>query len=359
MRRSVALLISLVLVLVAWWLWWPRTVVVGVVISSETALGTEANLAVRVYRDLRPDFGDGQVRLEIRQTSRDPDALRQAYREVVDAGAVVVLGGMLSQTAMVLAECAAETGVPCIGVTASTADLSGRRDGFFRTMMDTEQVGRVAAQHLQGAGYKRPLCIAGTANAAYTRAEAGSVARHGDGKIINEADLEADWSEVLAYRPDVIYLAMAPVDGYRFIKAARERCPGVALYGSEWTSSIVDGVTGPEVEGLLVVTRRAPLDPAFDDLAETLSRRHGRSQGIAAAYMWSALELVDSLLDEGAGAGPDRMWQALGHEREVRTNYGMVRLDRNGDAWQRELALYQVQDGQLVYREAIAADSGQ
>lgn len=329
---------------------WRKPIVIGVVMSRGTALGIEGNLAARLYRDLEPAVATGRVRYRIANPPLEEAAFRQSCHELVDAGATVLVGGMISDTGLWLAAVAEERGVAAVGVTASTERLSGRDDHFVRLMMDTQSIGLCAAAYIQDQGYRRVLVVAGARNRSYTQSEAASLQTAvGDAVVvIDEADLQtaADWTAVIAPPVDAVYLAMAPVDHYLWCERIRAERPELALLGGEWAAFLYGRLSGPAVEGVTYITRRGPTNTVFAAQHDAYRSRHRQVPGVAAELTFACLHLVQGGIEQ-VGGDPDRLlayWRRIGRADGP---YGLVRFDATGDVVQPSCFVHRVQEGRL------------
>lgn len=324
-----------------------RPIVIGVSLSPDTALGHESLLALRHYVARRPQIGLRPVHLEVRTPLLERESQEQAYRELAASKASIVIGAALSKAGLIQAEQAQATGLPCFSVSASTAALRGRDDGFFRLVVDTDAAGALAATFL-APDHRRVAILAGASNRAYTEAFAQSVSKSLPGsKVFSLADDERARVEVKAYQPDAVFLVVSPATLLRWVKTLRELIrPDLPIFSSDWGLFAVTLYSGADLEGVGFVTQNgSPIEPYAAWLRE-FERSFDHVAAHTSAYCVSIMDIVYRGLEE-VGDDRARLRAWLATPRVYDYAYGRVALDAAGDATRAHHYLFTVHEGHL------------
>lgn len=334
-----------------------RPIVIGVCLSPDTALGHEALLAVRHYVARRPSIGLRPVRLEVRTPHLERSSQQEAYRELAATPAAIVVGAALSQAGLVQAEEAAATGLPCFSVSASSAALRGRADGFFRLVVDTQAAGELTAQFLAPT-YTRVAILAGARNTSYTEAFARSIAAGLPGsRVFSLEDEERAQAELEAFQPDAVFLVVPPAVLVRWVKTLRQRVrPDLPLFSSDWGLFAVTLYSGTGLEGVGFVTQNGVPRERYAAWLRDFEQSFDHVAAHTSAYCVSILDLVYEGVEQvGDDRARLRAWFAT--PRAYDYAYGRFALDAYGDATRSHHYLFTVQQGQLVLTSQRAVPS--
>lgn len=108
-----------------------------------------------------------KVRLAIRDPASDDSRAPEAVRDLDRAGAAAILGFFSSSSAILALPELERTGIPAVSPTATSAELSGRDDPFFRTIMTSARDPEVLARRMAESGHARALFLAAAYNRPY------------------------------------------------------------------------------------------------------------------------------------------------------------------------------------------------
>jgi branched-chain amino acid transport system substrate-binding protein len=246
-----------------------------------------------------------------------------------------------------------------ISPTATTDELSGKADVFFRVAADASFGARQLADAAVRAGGRRFALLLDARNRSYTanfgntfaarvRAQGGTVTstvEFEDG----EADFRALVDRLMAGHPDAALIVAGVGDSALAAQHLRERSPAILLSVSPWAANprFVE-LGGHAAEGVIAqqaMDLGSPL-PAFARFRQRYRDRFGEDATTPAVQAYEALllgaaalrETKDGLTLKQVLAQPGRHWPGL---------YSDIVLDAYGDN-DRALHLTQVREGRFV-----------
>jgi len=145
---------------------------VGSTSGRSADLGIAGRDAVQLaveQRNQAGGVGGRQVRLLLRDDEQNPEVARRVLRELIDQGAVAIVGPMTSAMAMAVVPIANQARVLLVSPTVSTDELTALDDHFFRVNTSTvDNAGRVAQFLLDQQGTRRLVAIYDTGNRSFT-----------------------------------------------------------------------------------------------------------------------------------------------------------------------------------------------
>ncbi|MFH2113816.1 MAG: ABC transporter substrate-binding protein, partial [Spirochaetota bacterium] len=188
-----------------------QPIVIGFAASlsgQDYMLGVEGrNAAALLVQETNEAGGlDGRLlHLEIRDFASNDSTVATMTRELVDAGAVLVVGYYTSSAALAAVAIPEAERVPLISPSATSDALTGLKDGFFRTIMSSADDGPYLAHHMKDRGIDRILLLATEGNSAYVDTYAKPLAQElelcADLRFIRIADIDYRYIETLANKP--------------------------------------------------------------------------------------------------------------------------------------------------------------
>jgi len=284
------------------------------------ALGIAGRDAVLLAVELRNQAGGiagRKVELLIRDDQQDPEAAKRALRELAAQGVVAIVGPMTSAMAIPMVPIANEAGILLLSPTASTDELGGRDDHFFRLNASThENASRVALYHL-GQQTTRRLGVAyDRRNQAYAEPWLKSFTAtyvQGGGELASPVGFTAGGEAALL--PVAQALLATPVDGVLIVgnsmdtamlcQQLRKLDPRVPIIASEWaaTERLLE-LGGKAVEGVIVAQNfdRNSTAPRYRSFHETYRERFHREPGFGGVIAFDAANvLLDALAERQEG----------------------------------------------------------
>lgn len=361
-RRRVAAIVAIVAVVVALGAvaLRPRPIRIGVSISQDTSLGFEAARAIRFYVERNPVVAGRPVELVIETPTLEEADQRRAYRAVAERGARVVLAACVSSTAAWCAEEADATGVPCFSVSASTAALTGRRDRFFRIVVDTAACGHQAGEQL-AREHRRLVVLTGTTNRAYTEALGAAVEAgfSGDCLRLSLGDEAEALGRMRAFQPDAVFLAVPPDVLVRLARTLRTELPDLSVTSSDWGLFALALYDPINLEGVSFLSQNGAPTPRYASLKAGFAEAYEHVPAHTSLYCFSILDVLYAGL-EAVGDDPAALTAWLAQPRTYDYAFGRLHIDANGDAIREHFYLYTVREAKLteVERVPVAAFPG-
>jgi branched-chain amino acid transport system substrate-binding protein len=301
------------------------------------------------------------IELMVRDDRGTLEGAQDAARQLIAADVVAIVGHMTSEQTLAAYPVTEAAGMLLFSPTASTPDLSGRDDHFFRINPTNSLAAQVLARHvIQDRGLSRVAVILDTDNAAYARSYrdafvetvgdiGGLVVAEASFSSADESDYESLLMELHAADPEGLLIIAAPFD--TALIAQRIRIEGWTwpLFASGWAETetlLRNG--GSAVEGIEILMNYDSNSqaPAFLDFAARFEGRFGRQPTFAAAQAYeTVMALAEGL--ERTGGEAAGLPQAL---LDIGTFDGLsstIHLDPFGDVV-RTLFLTVVRDGNFV-----------
>jgi branched-chain amino acid transport system substrate-binding protein len=344
-----------------------QPVVIGFAASlsgPDYMLGVEGRNAAALFVQETNETGglDGRpLHLEIRDIASDDTTVAAVTRELVDAGAVLVVGYYTSSAALA-ALSIPETGrVPLISPSATSDALSGLKDGFYRTIMSSADDGPYLARHMKERGIDRILVLATAGNAAYADTYATALGREleicADLRFSRIADIDYQYIQVLADKPEgeryqAVMIIASSMDTGTLAQELSIRGLLAPLYVSGWagTDDLV-AFGGKAVDGAVFVHQTDQNHPGVQDFSRRYAAVYGVQPGFGAIQTWDAMTLAVNALT-AAKASPDRIAAVLRGIDSLDGLTGAIFLDEYGDA-KRDLYLKQVDGTRIVSRGKV------
>jgi branched-chain amino acid transport system substrate-binding protein len=296
--------------------------------------------------------------LLVQDDRNDPDAVRAAIASFAARGAVFAVGPMTSEMAVAAVPEANRRKLVLISPTATTDELSGKDDWFFRNAADAPAGARQLAHLMHDRGARSLVVLMDAANRAYSqsfghaattefRGLAGASATEIDYRSGNSLDFSDVMNRLVATPCDAVILVTSPGDAAIVTQHLRRAAPKVAIALSPWGANVQYlQVGGRATEGaiaLQAIDLESPL-PRMRDFVERYRTRFGELPTTPAVQGYEAVMLgVDALKRGGAVSlratlSVPGTWQGLD---------GDYALDAHGDA-RRDLHLMQVRDGRFA-----------
>ena len=174
-----------------------------------------------------------RVELDSRDLRHDADVARGAMASLKVAGQSLAVGPMTSAMAMAMLPMANDLGITLISPTATTSELDGLDDQFFRVTSSARADARHCADFLaRRSGWRRYSVLYDSSNLAYTRNWmqhfAAALQAHGGGIVsaqsfVFEPELSFDAlaRQALAVEADALLLIANATDAARLAQAVR------------------------------------------------------------------------------------------------------------------------------------------
>ena len=320
--------------------------------GSLSDLGVGGRNGAQLAVDTLNAEGREHFELMVEDDRQDPATARAAIASFAAHGASFVVGPTTSAMAVAAVPVADRLRLVLITPTATTDELTGRNDWFFRTAADAPTGARQLARLLHERGARTLSVLMDASNRAYSasfgRAAAAQFRSLG-GKVDAEVDYESgpalDYA-ALAHRlaspaPDAVVLVDSPGEAAIVAQQLRRLDEHVVIALSPWGANVqFVQFGGRAVEGtiaLQAVNLDSPL-PRMREFARRYRERFGDEPTTPAVQSYEAVMLGVVALRRG---GRDKLRDTLAVPATWPGLDGDFSLDANGDT-SRTLHLAQV-----------------
>ncbi|WP_291846929.1 ABC transporter substrate-binding protein [Accumulibacter sp.] len=344
----------------------PEPIIIGFIGGSSgrvADLGIAGRDAVQLAVEQRNQAGGvagRKVKLLIRDDQQNPEVAQRVMRELIEQGAVAIVGPMTSAMAMVTVPIANEARVLLVSPTVSTEQLSGRDDHFFRVASSNHASARRVAQYvLQQSGRQRLVAAHDLSNMAYSEswlAGFGAAYVDGGGEMLpaigfrsgGEVSLRQLARELLASKPDRLLIVANSVDTALLCQQLRKLGSRLPIVAAEWaaTERLLE-LGGKAVEGLLVGQSfdRRSTAPRYQALREVYLERFHREPGFGGVLAYDAANVLLDALSQRQGT--QSVKEAVLKVRRFEGAQAPIVFDDFGDVNQ-GVVMTVVRDGRLV-----------
>ncbi len=337
---------------------------VGQLTGVQAELGVQERNGVQLaVEEINAAGGvDGRrIELIVRDDLGTPEGAQAADRELIDAGVVAIIGHVTSGQTLAGLTVTNPAKVVMLSPTASTPELSGQDDYFFRVAYSLAGRARALARHIyQGRKITRLAVIYDTDNAAYSKAFLEAFASHYQplgGKLVAEVSFSSRAQPDFA--PLVVQLRESNLDGLLIITAdidaaliaQRTRIIDwpIPLFTTSWaqTETLIHN-GGQAVEGLEIEIA-SPINsrtPDYVDFETRYQARFGRALSFGAVLGYEAARVLAAALGETGGRAGG-LAQALVGIENFKGLTDTFSFDRYGDVI-RPFHLATIRDGKYV-----------
>ena len=324
------------------------------------ATGRNGALLAVELRNEAGGISGRRVELVSRDDEQNNDKGLQGFQELVDQGAVAVVGPMTSSIAVAITPVANRAGVVLMSPTSVTNSLTGRDDHFFRVVSPVTRYARQSAEyHRTRAGHTTAAVIYDVSNLDYTKNWAdeyraafeqlgGNVLKQVEFDTSKPKRYDAIAAAALAGNPQIVVVISNAVDAALIATGLRQKSKSVHLAGSAWASTerLVE-LGGTAVEGMLVEQFFNRLDTSERYLRfhDAFVKRFGNEPGFAGLTAFDAANvLMDAIAAHPARAD---IKAALLARKTFTGAQGDIAFDATGDAL-RESYISKITDGKFV-----------
>jgi len=325
-------------------------------------LGIEGRDGARLAVDevnARGGVNGRPIELLVQDDEHDKAVARRRLTELHDAGVQFVVGPMTSAMATVAAPLADARRVPLVSPTATTDELSGLDDMFFRVVPDAPTGARQQAAYLLRHGLRSLVTLTDLTNRAFarswTQAAQQEFTAHG-GSVLGSVEFEAApglkytelAGQLAAARPQALVLAASAADCALLVQQVRRLDRDVTIALSPWAGT--EGfpqMGGRALEGAIVAQYfdRDNRDPDYTGFVERFAARYGKKPGYPGVNAFDATLLGLDAVRRAESTGG--VAAALAAMRSFKGLQRQVDLDAFGDS-HAPMFLTEVRDGAFV-----------
>lgn len=327
-------------------------------------LGVQARNGVELaVETLNANGGiDGHpLQLLVRDDQGVSEQAKAMDQALVDAGVVAIIGHITSAQTLAAYAVTEQAGIVLISPTASTPELSGKRDHFFRVVAPNPKEGAVLAGYcFRQQRYDRVVVLYDADNAAFTRSLLDSFIANSasfEGQTVGQIgfsssgnpDFAALLEDARVLEPDALLILSSPVDTALIAQQRQLRNWPVPLVATAWAQSpelLHKG--GDAVEGIVIPLAYDPnnTSPAYQDFKTQYQDRFGEAPTLYAGKGYNIVLILTAALEKTQGKAKG-LAQALVDIGEVQGVAGPVMFDEYGEL-ATDWFLLEVKNGQFV-----------
>lgn len=338
--------------------------------GRESDLGiAERNGALLAVEEINAQKGIAgrKIELIIKDDQGRPEVAQQVDQQLVDAGVVAIVGHVTTAQSLAGLAVTQPAGVVMLSPSASSMELSGLDDGFFRACADNRLDVQMLAAKMLAQGRQHLVIYYDENNAAYALAYADGVQaafEAGGGVVLAKIALPSDvpdFSDWIALGrtadPDAVLVIASAVHSALLIQRARLMGWTTAMYVSDWAYSETFVQTGGRaVEGVeLVAAFDMNMDtPAMRDFRQHYQQRFGYEPNFGAMQAYEAMMLLARALQQTHGKA-DGLPDALRSLENVVVLGDPITMDAYGDVI-RPVYWIRVENGQLATLGRLTGD---
>jgi branched-chain amino acid transport system substrate-binding protein len=342
----------------------------GELTGKNGSLGVQArNGAQLAVETINADGGINgrQIELVIRDDKGTPDGAKAADQELVETGVAAIIGHITSTQTLAAYPISGEAGIVLCSPTASTPELSGRDDHFFRVVAPNVKEGEILARYfLEQRKISQVAVIYESDNAAFTQSLLESFTAHYQalGGTIGSA-ISFSSSAQPNFATLVEGLKHSESEGLLIIAAAVD----VALIAqqvrlSEWDVPLVATAWaqteelihkgGQTIEDIVLPLSYDPNNTSsvYQDFQARYEQRFGSAPTLYAGHAYDIAFLLAAALEKTKGKAKG-VSQALIEHSGFEGVGGTIAFDRYGDV-ERDWFLLTVKDGKFVTTGRLA-----
>lgn len=306
-------------------------------------------------------IGGRPVQLVVRDDLGTPEGARAANRDLIALGVVAVIGHATSGQTVAGLSVTNPARVVMLSPSATTPQLSGREDYFFRVIYSLEDRAHALARHIyQTRNITQIAVIYDADNAAYAKAYEEMFAKHYQsmgGNLTAKFDFpsraQPDFSPMVkqlqASEPAGLLIIAADIDTALIAQRARLLNWTIPLFTTSWAQTktlVSDG--GQAVEGLELEIASAANKQAQDylDFRTRYQARFGQAPSFGAVLGYEAAKVMATALRRTGGKA-DGLQQELIGIKNFKGLADTFSFDRYGDVM-RPFYLGVIRNGKYV-----------
>lgn len=346
-------------------------------IFSETGIAAPHNLPMIDMVQLTVDHLNQQggvlgrpLQLIVLDNGSTPIGSSQAAQMAIAMGATAVIGAHWSSHSLAIAPLLQEAGVPMISPGSTNPEVTRNRDYVFRVcFIDSFQglaMAKFANQELQATTAAVVTNIDEDYSTTLGRFFATAFQEAG-GKIVAEigyrgtaTDFSASISELIAKKPQVVYLPGYTRDSGLFIKQSRKiGLQTIFLGGDAWDE--IEKYAGTSIEGSFQSAAWHPQVPFTE--SETMKAifsnlRSKDIENISAPLAYDAVMLLAAAITRAGSTDHAAIRHALATTVDFPGATGPISFASGGDPHNKAIIIIEFQGGRRLFRNVISPQTG-
>ena len=311
-------------------------------------LGIDGLHGARLAVELRNKAGGikgRQIELIEADDQQDTETARQSIARLIEHKVVAVVGPMTSSMALATVPLSNQAQLLMISPTATSNDLSGKDDYFFRVVPATRQYVKTSADfYYRTWGLRKLRLVYDLRNRSYTESwlkDFSNVFSKAGGKLLEPINFtssdEVIFSnlarQALSENPDGIIIIANSVDTAMLCESIRKINLSIAIGAAEWASTgrLIE-LGGKSVEGIAVehFFDQQSTRPSYIAFRDAYVKRFGQAPGFGGLYTFDATNVILDAMEKKA---PDQsLKQTLLAQKAFAGTQRPVTFDAMGDS---------------------------
>lgn len=300
-----------------------------------------------------------RVELIIKDDKHDAETARRVDKELIQEGVVAIIGHMTSTMTMAVIPLINKEKIVMISPTASTNELTGIDDYFFRVTPSTiAEVEILAGYIFQTMGLKKMACVYDLSNRTFTEAWYQNFKKDFEkrgGKIIFTESFTSGKDmayldmtrNLLRSNPEGLIIIAGALDTAMICQQLRKLGSNLPVISSGWGNTpdlIQHG--GTAVEGVIVSQTYdyESLYEPYQKFKKAFAGRFGKDPDFGSIFGYEAARLLIQALSQDDAQ--ENLKAALLRQKRLNGLQGEIRMDKYGDATCKRF-LITVKDGQF------------
>lgn len=336
-------------------------------LTGQNAFGGQLELeGVRLAHKEMPKVLDRPVELVVVDNKSDKVEAANAVKRLVERDKVVALIGTYgSSLAMAGAEVAEKAAVPGVGTSCTNPLVTQGKKYYFRAcFIDPYQGAAAATYAYETLGFRKAAVLmdmtsdyAVGLSSFFTRdfkklgGEIVSTLKYSSG----DQDFTAQLTELIAKKPDIVFMPAYFAEGAIIMKQARELGAKFRLMGADaMDNPDTLKLGGKAAEGFLHTT--FPYDPAMPNMSAEAKRfteawkatYPDKETNVNGALGYNTYFLILDAIKRANSADPKAIAKALAETKDLPTALGLLSINKTHDA-EMPVGIIEYKDGKRVY----------
>lgn len=311
-------------------------------------LGIDGLHGARLAVELRNRAGGikgRQIELVEADDQQDAETARLSITRLIEHKVAAVVGPMTSAMAIATVPLSDQAQLLTISPTATSNDLSGKDDYFFRVVPATRQYVKISADFYYSVwGLRKLRLVYDLRNRSYTESwlkDFSDVFAKAGGTLLEPIDFTSSDEVVfsslarkaLSENPEGIIIIANSVDTAMLCESIRKLNSSIAIGAAEWASTgrLIE-LGGKSVEGVAVehFFDQQSTQPSYIAFQKAYTKRFGQAPGFGALYTFDATNVILDALEKEA---PDQsLKQTLLAQKTFAGTQRPVTFDATGDS---------------------------
>jgi len=352
MKKNIGFILIITIIFsVLLFMWITRPIKIGVMISSDSSLGNEEYLFVRYYNEINPTIGFRPVELLIKDAKLESSETEAVYQELIDEGASIIVGGVISNEGLILANLAEKLSIPTFGITSSSSLLSNKNDNFYRLVGTNENQAKLVADLYAQNKYMNLLILTSEDNQSYSDPMVKVINQNFSGTVLEVVyNSEIDFEILIdKHNIDSIFCILDGSDVIEVVNRIRYSHPDVKIGSSSWGSSDIISLFSSDLfnKVWLFSNSLSTNNVEKEAIIKSFEEKYGVISSKGSHYALAVMDAIYKGIAE-VGDSKSKLISYFNKPREYETIYGNVELNEFGDSSLNLVLVLMYDNGEIV-----------